>query len=609
MKRSALITALLIVLVTSCQQKTQITGELKMWHKITLSFTGPHVSEMDEFNPFLNYRMDVEFTNGSLTYVVPGYFAADGMAQISSADEGNIWRVHFSPNKKGEWKYKVSFKTGENIAVSDTPQVFKSAGYFDGEEGSFIVVESDKTGCDMRAKGRLQYVGEHYLKEAETGEWFLKVGADAPENLLAYEDFDATPNALGFRKSWSSHKQDYISDADTFLWGKNKGKNLLGAINYLASKRMNVFSFLTFNVDGDDRNVFPHILKVDLKTYQDSASNKKKYKKAWDEMVYHTRFDVSKMAQWENIFEYGTMKGMFLHFKTQETENDHSMDGGNCDVERKVYYRELIARFSHHPALNWNMGEENTQKPEQVKYAVDYVHAIDPYHHLIVLHTFPEQEERYTPHLGKNSQLTGISNQLKERDFSDVHPRVVRWVKESSKAGKKWVVAVDEPGDAGHALVPDEEDPERIEARGNALWGTFMGGGCGVEWYFGYKHPHSDLTCEDWHTRDKMWDQSYYAVTFFRTLPVDKMESRDDLVLDGDYCFCKEGELYVVYSKVSLKECSIDLSGVENDFIGKWYNPTKGIYLDTTIDVKGSMITKIEKPDSNDWVLLLNKLN
>ena len=76
--------------------------------------------------------------------------------------------------------------------------------------------------------------------------------------------------------------------------------------------------------------------------------------------VHHDRFDVSKMAQWERVFEYGDQMGMYLHFKTQETENDQRMDGGALGRERKLYYRELIARFGHHLALNWNLGEENT---------------------------------------------------------------------------------------------------------------------------------------------------------------------------------------------------------------------------------------------------------
>lgn len=43
--------------------------------------------------------------------------------------------------------------------------------------------------------------------------------------------------------------------------------------------------------------------------------------------------------------------GLMLHVVTQETENDRLLDGGEPGFERKLYYRELIARFAHHPAL------------------------------------------------------------------------------------------------------------------------------------------------------------------------------------------------------------------------------------------------------------------
>jgi len=67
----------------------------------------------------------------------------------------------------------------------------------DNASGSFAVVETDKTGKDFRARGRLQYVGERYLKFAESQDYFLKCGADAPENFLAYEEFDGTFHNYG----------------------------------------------------------------------------------------------------------------------------------------------------------------------------------------------------------------------------------------------------------------------------------------------------------------------------------------------------------------------------------------------------------------------------
>ncbi|AFO47546.1 hypothetical protein [Pseudomonas putida] len=66
------------------------------------------------------------------------------------------------------------------------------------------------------------------------------------------------------------------------------------------------------------------------------------------------------MDQWEIVFEHGTKLGMYLHFKTQEAENVNLLDDGHLGPQRKLYYRELIARFGHHLALNWKLGVEVT---------------------------------------------------------------------------------------------------------------------------------------------------------------------------------------------------------------------------------------------------------
>ncbi|NJK37256.1 MAG: DUF5060 domain-containing protein [Oscillatoriales cyanobacterium RM1_1_9] len=81
----------------------EIGGELKKWHPIDLTFDGPQTSETDSLNPFLDYRLDVTFTNGEKNYGVPGYYAADGDAAETSAAEGNKWRVHFTPDEIGTW--------------------------------------------------------------------------------------------------------------------------------------------------------------------------------------------------------------------------------------------------------------------------------------------------------------------------------------------------------------------------------------------------------------------------------------------------------------------------------------------------------------------------
>lgn len=302
-----------------------LTGELKTWHKLTLTFAGgPFLYETSNPNPFTDYRLDVTFFNAMVadeskrTFVVPGYFAADGEAADTSAEAGNLWRVHFSPPATGRWTYKARFVTGPNVAMAWPDQVVGTPTAFDGVTGTFTVRETDKTGRDLRGKGLLEYVGQHHLRFAGTGEWFLKCGSDSPENFLAYEDIDNTGIRPWSMKTWEPHLQDYRTGDPT--WGDGKGSAIIGAVNYLADQGMNAFSFLTMSLEGDDKNVYPYISETEF-----------------------YRMDVSKLAQWEVVFEHADHRGMFMHFKTQETENDQLLDEGELGDTRKLYYRELIA--------------------------------------------------------------------------------------------------------------------------------------------------------------------------------------------------------------------------------------------------------------------------
>jgi hypothetical protein len=173
-----------------------VEGDLMEWHGVRITFDGPSSSETAKVNPFAHYRLNVTFTNGEKTYVAPGFYAADGNAAETSAKAGNKWRVYFTPDCDGEWRFKASFRMGVNIAINPEPEAGTPTA-FDGATGSFHVSKTDKKSPDFRAKGLLQYVGEHYLKHAGNGEYYLKGGADSPENFLAYAQFDDTYDADG----------------------------------------------------------------------------------------------------------------------------------------------------------------------------------------------------------------------------------------------------------------------------------------------------------------------------------------------------------------------------------------------------------------------------
>lgn len=584
-KRIALLLCLVLIFAHMIVGKVYaatgvIDGELKVWHTVTITFDGPNTNEQASDNPFLNYRLNVTFTNGNTSYVVPGYYAADGNASNTSADSGNKWRVKFTPNKTGTWTYKVSFRKGNNIAINDDLNAGQPVS-FDGETGSFNITQTDKSGSDFRAKGRLNYVGENYLQFEGTGKYYIKGGADSPENFLAFKDFDQTPTN---KHHYNPHANDWKNGDPT--WKGSKGKNIIGALNYLAGKGMNSVYFLTMNVNGDGKDVWP-----------------------WTSSNAYNRFDCSKLDQWEIVFSHMDKLGLLMHVITQETENDQLLNGGALGTQRKLYYRELIARFSHHLGLVWNLGEENTNTDAELKAFSKYFKEHDPYKHMVVVHTYPGQKDKvFTPLLGYQ-YLDGPSLQM--GNVNDTHATVIKWLDKSANAGRPWVVNLDEQGPANVGVKPDKDDYWHDDIRKKALWGTLMAGGAGCEWYFGYHYDHDDLDCQDWRSRDHMWDLTRYALEFFQKhLPFTEMSHNDGLTSHGsDYCFAKPGKVYAIYLP-SGGTTNLNLESYNGTYDVKWYNPRQGGNLQngTVTTITGFGNKAIGYPPNNtsyDWVALV----
>ena len=366
-------------------------------------------------------------------------------------------------------------------------------------------------------------------------------------------------------------------------------------------------------------------------------------------------YDCSKLDQWGIVFDHATALGLYLHFKLQENESDderlgmnrkpgklpEALDGGKLGIERKLYCRELIARFGHALALNWNIGEENTQSTEEVRDMVKFLHDTDPYQHHIVLHTFPpEQEKVYRPLIGEKSLLTGVSLQT---GWKLSHQRTLQWRKESAAAGRPWVVAHDEqnpaslgvppdPGYHGHDGIAVDTNPKgpagegftaskpytMHDVRKLCLWGNLMAGGAGVEYYFGYKLPENDLVCEDFRSRDNSWDYCRIALNFFRDekIPFAEMQSANALIgntkdNNDKYCFAKPGELYLVYLP-SGGSTDLNLSATKGDFTVKWFNSrTGGELMNGSVNsVQGGGTVALGNPPADaaeDWLAVIRR--
>ncbi len=515
--------------------EAEVLAVHQQWQSVTLDFAGPEASEQGALNPFTDIRLLVTFQQGERQINVRGFFAADGNAAETSADTGNIWQVRFMPDAPGEWSYSARLEQGTDIAIAAGEQVQSTLL---GEwQGRFAVALPDADAEGFYASGQLVQDGRHY-RFANSGPRWLKGGANSPENLLAFADFDGTyrmsdnardgeADAGGEIHTFAPHVRDWREGDPS--WQGGKGKGLIGAVNYLADQGMNAAYFLTFNVDGDGKDVWP-----------------------WVEPDDPTRFDVSKLAQWELVFAYMQARGVALHIVLQETENELLLDGGDTDRLRKLYLGELIARFAHHPALFWNLGEENGPvhwRPEgqddaQRKAMARFIAARDPYRHPVLLHTHaeaPDKDHILTPLLGEAS-LDGLSFQVAERET--VNAEVRKWHELSRAAGQPWAITMDEIGKWQVGARADKDDPMHDSLRRHVLWGTLLAGGAGVEWYFGAHQDGNDLTTEDWRSRTELWRQTKVAMDFFEG----NLEYWDMQPCAGEaLCLADPGRTYAIY--------------------------------------------------------------
>lgn len=575
-------------------------GSPVQWQTVTLTFDGPQTSETATPNPFIDYRMSVTFSKGGAALTAQGFFAADGDAANTSAAAGDKWRVRFTPPEPGRWSWRASFRAGTDVALSADPAA-GSAAAFDGETGAIDVSAAPADARGFQAKGYLRYVNGHYL-QFQDGDYFLKGGAGSPENFLGYFEFDDTSDTAahqgiatdsgGFLHRYEPHARDWRAGDPT--WQGGKGKNIIGALNYLASEGMNSLYFLTYNLDGGDGK----------DTWM------------WTAPDVRDRFDVSKLDQWEITFSHMERLGILMHLFTQETENDEELGGSpKLNRTRQLYLRELVARFSHHLAIVWDLGEENdTPRVDRLDIS-RYITSLEAVAHPVTVHTHNMRSRRsYTGMIGAPEfQATAIQGRMEDANAETISLRA-----RSAWSGQPWVIFHDEQAPASVGAMPDSADPLHDKPRKQELWGNLMGGGAGVEWYFGYNYPHMDLNIEDWRSRDILWDQTRFALEFFQQhIPYWEMWPANDLTTTPNtYVFAKEGEIYAVYSP-EAEATEVTLAAGEYSL--QWYNPRTGGPLvqgaaptiavsDGRMREEGAVRLTPPSDRGKDWVALLKRI-
>ncbi len=83
-------------------EKEKLVTEAETWVATEMTF----IANTTKGNPAVEQKLDVEFTNGHETYVMPGFWDGD-----------NVWRVRFAFPKEGTWTYKTIFSDTKDAGV------------------------------------------------------------------------------------------------------------------------------------------------------------------------------------------------------------------------------------------------------------------------------------------------------------------------------------------------------------------------------------------------------------------------------------------------------------------------------------------------------------
>ncbi len=469
--------------------------------------------------------------------------------------------------------------------------------------GSFDVASRDPDAPGFLKWGRLDYVGAHYLKFVD-GPYWIRGGTDEPEDFLGYAGFDRTPP----KHRYAAHSEDWRpGDPD---WDDGRGRAIIGALNYLGDAHVNSIYFLVMNVGGDGKDVWPWIGPIDAKG---SSAND------------NLHFDTAKLRQWETVFDHAQRRGIFLHFVFNEAEeaNKRELDDGELGPERKLFYREMLARFGHHLALEWNLCEEYNLNfnfgPDRIRAFADYLQAVDPYGHPIAVHSAGDPVEQLRFTFG-DERFSMTSIQLNQRPIHDVTEAVRRATRQ---AGRPLPVSLDEftldRGQRASHLPVDDADGQRREK----LWPTYFSGGM-IEFIL-----EDLLKTDNFKTpqRDKLWRFVWHARRFMeQELPFWEMEPADELATGGGtitvgigrgrtvplgpQVFAKRGEVYAVYLPTATPSGSLDLSTLEGPAELRWYNPRSGTFEGETKTIAGGGRRDLGPPPADaqlDWVVLIRR--
>jgi len=495
-------------------------GRFPKWGKIEVVLAGPDLRGRADPNPFA-ILVDAVFTSPTGNrYEVPAFYDGDGKGSL----DGHVWKVRFAADETGEWTFG---STSEHAQL-------------DGYSARFTVTSASRDAPGFWRWGRLERVGTpengiRYLKFRE-GPYWLKAGCDDPENFLGR-----------------------FSNYDTIAERK-------AAVDYLAARGVNSLYMMTNNIDGDHRDVWPWLGATPSEAKTNASDS--------------ARFDVAKLEEWRELFEYMQAHGVVPYLV---------LDDDDCwtGYDRPRYYREMVARFGYLPALLFNISEEHAENYtlEQALAYAQLLKDLDPFDHPVGIHdvngNIAAQADAYVD----ASQVDFTSIQTGGQDPLVHNPIALEWIARCQARSKRVLM-----------VGFDEGRPEE-DRRG--WWSAYLGGGV---WEVHVRQaddrPHSA-----W---EPAWTQLGGARAFMESLPFWEMEPANHLVESGTaFCLAKPGEAYALYLPVGG---SVEVELLPGTYDCAWWKASNGSEgsFEARRTVKGGK-QQFTAPAEGDWALRVVK--
>jgi hypothetical protein len=327
-------------------------------------------------------------------------------------------------------------------------------------------------------------------------------------------------------------------------------------------------------------------------------------------------------------------RGIQLQLVLEESENDQlpASAGGlghGLTPERRLYYREMVARFAHHHALIWVIGDESNyfEDVPTMEALASEIRSLDPYRHPIAFHgkhpcpscwpAIPSVFDQYSPYFDFPAfEATAFQT------APGAYNNVVTQLRAGQTSSPRWAHYGDEQS---LNAIPSNLD----ENRRKALWGSLMGGGAGVAWYPGNnvssqypagvdKCDYFDLSAEDLGLFEDYFRQTRHALEIFQgQLPFTEMVANDALASPSgsqDYVFCRPEDpaagIKAVYAVYRGTGSTTELTLGSGTHTVDWFDPRTGAGPVAGADLVGpgpQILTAPAEDPGMDWLAVVRQ--